>query len=207
MPWNWMPSKSILRETMGRRRRVAQVMRPVRPRPPMVAANQSGSCVGEQRRREPSERTSSNWVMWQPKVPATWWFLPWMSLAMAPPRVTYLVPGVTGRKKPRGTAEVENLGEGDAGFGGEEAGGRVEMDETVHAGGDDEVAVFEQAGIAVGAAHAYGEGSVVEAGDVGGEVGLPVLGDEVGGIMRVATPGFEGVGEGGLGFLRAGHVR
>ena len=43
--------------------------------------------------------------VWRPKVPAMWWFLPWMSLAMAPPSVTYLVPGETGRNQPRGTAK------------------------------------------------------------------------------------------------------
>ena len=71
----------------------------------MVAAYQSGFSVREQRLRLPSDRTSSKHGTWQPKEPATSWFLPWMSLAMAPPRVTYLVPGVTGRKKPRGTAK------------------------------------------------------------------------------------------------------
>ena len=39
-----------------------------------------------------------------PNDPSTWWFLPWMSLAMAPPTVTKRVPGETGTKKPRGTA-------------------------------------------------------------------------------------------------------
>ncbi len=68
-------------------------------------AEESAFWVGVQRRCVPSVRMSSNWVMWQPKVPAMWWFLPWMSLAIAPPRVTYFVPGVTGRKKPRGTAK------------------------------------------------------------------------------------------------------
>ena len=42
-------------------------------------------------------------TMCLPMEPSTWWFLPWMSLAMAPPMVTNLVPGVTGTKKPRGT--------------------------------------------------------------------------------------------------------
>ena len=39
----------------------------------------------------------------EPNEPSTWWFLPWMSLAMAPPTVTKRVPGDTGTKKPRGT--------------------------------------------------------------------------------------------------------
>ena len=32
-----------------------------------------------------------------------WWFLPWMSAAMAPPTVTWRVPGVTGTNQPSGT--------------------------------------------------------------------------------------------------------
>ena len=35
-------------------------------------------------------------------VPAAWWSLPWTSAAMAPPIVTYLVPGVTGTNQPCG---------------------------------------------------------------------------------------------------------
>ena len=78
----------------------AQVIRPVNPRPPMVAANNSGRSVGPQSSRSPELRTSSRRVTWCPKVPARWWFLPCTSLAMAPPTVTYLVPGVTGRNQP-----------------------------------------------------------------------------------------------------------
>ena len=40
---------------------------------------------------------------WEQKLPSTWWFLPWMSAAMAPPTVTSRVPGVTGTNQPRGT--------------------------------------------------------------------------------------------------------
>ena len=39
-----VPLYSILRETMGRSLISAQVMRPVSPMPPMVAANQSAFC-------------------------------------------------------------------------------------------------------------------------------------------------------------------
>ena len=38
-----------------------------------------------------------------PNEPSRWWFLPWMSLAIAPPTVTKRVPGVTGTNQPRGT--------------------------------------------------------------------------------------------------------
>ena len=73
--------------------------------PPIVARNHSGFSVAEHSRCAPSERTSSKRGIWHPKVPATWWFFPWTSLAIAPPTVTYLVPGVVGRNQPRGTAK------------------------------------------------------------------------------------------------------
>ena len=38
-----------------------------------------------------------------PNDPSRWWFLPWMSLATAPPTVTNRVPGDTGTNHPRGT--------------------------------------------------------------------------------------------------------
>ncbi len=158
----------------------------------MVAAKKSGFSVGEQRRREPSDRTSSNWVTCDPKVPAMWWFLPWMSLAMAPPRVTYLVPGVTGRNQPRGTAKSRIWASAHAGFGGEQTGLGVERDQAVHAGGDDEVAFLEQADVAVGAAQADGEDAVVHALGDAGVLALPVKGDEMCGVIRVAAPGLEG---------------
>ena len=41
---------------------------------------------------------------WLPKLPALWWFLPWMSHAMAPPIVTWRVPGSTGTHSPNGSA-------------------------------------------------------------------------------------------------------
>ncbi len=52
---------------------------------------------------EPSASIISSSRTCQPNVPSTWWFLPWMSLAMAPPTVTNRVPGVTGRNQPHGT--------------------------------------------------------------------------------------------------------
>ena len=53
----------------------------------------------------PSERMRAKRVTWRPKVPATWWFLPCTSLAMAPPTLTNFVPGVVGRNQPCGTAK------------------------------------------------------------------------------------------------------
>ena len=67
-----------------------------------------------------------------------------------------------GEKEASGDGEVEDLGEGDARLGGEEAGLGVEVDEAIHGGGDEEVAVLEQADVAIAAAHADGERAVVE---------------------------------------------
>src|ERR1700732_2518575 len=114
-----------------------------------------------------------------------------MSLAIAPPRVTYFVPGETGRKK-AGDGEVEDLREGDAGLGSEKAGFGIEVDQAVHPGGEEEIAVFEEADVAVAAAHAYGEHSVMKAGGDGGKVTLPVEREDLCVVVGVAAPGFEG---------------
>ena len=45
---------------------------------------------------------------WLPKLPALWWFLPWMSQAIAPPMVTCRVPGSTGTHSPNGSAAFIN---------------------------------------------------------------------------------------------------
>ena len=79
----------------------AQVMSPVSPSPPTVAWKSRSSGVIS--RASPSERSSSSRRTCAPNVPARWWFFPWMSLAIAPPTDTCLVPGTTGRKNPRGT--------------------------------------------------------------------------------------------------------
>ncbi len=65
---------------------VARTMIPVSPMPPTVAQNSSSS--GVRVVIEPSAVTRSRARRWSPKLPAVWWFLPWMSLAMAPPMVT-----------------------------------------------------------------------------------------------------------------------
>ena len=110
---------------------------------------------------------------------------------MAPPRVTYLVPGLTGEEPASGNAEIEDLGEGDAGLGGEDTGGGVKGEQAVHAGGDEEVALVKEADVAVGATHADGKKAFVEiAGDCG-EVRLPVERDELGVVVGVAAPGLK----------------
>lgn len=83
------------------RRIVASTITPVRPRPPTVAANQSACSRGPQTMRSPSVRVSTMRSTCPPKVPATAWFLPCTSFAIAPPTVTFWVPGVTASIQPR----------------------------------------------------------------------------------------------------------
>ena len=99
--------------------------------------------------------------------------------------------GRDGQEKAAGNGEVEDLRERDARFGGEEAGLGIEGDQAVHAGGDQEISVLEQADVAVAAAHADRKGSVVQAGRCGGKVALPVQRDHLCGVGRVAAPGFK----------------
>ena len=70
-------------------------------------------------------------VTWLPNEPSTWWFLPWMSLAIAPPMVTNRVPGVTGTKKPRGTIIAQQVVDADPGRHGDRAGRVVDRDGVV----------------------------------------------------------------------------
>ncbi len=80
-------------------------MIPVRPMPPTVAQNSSDSGPsGSTRRTSPVPVSRSIETTWSPKLPALWWFLPWMSFAMAPPMVTCRVPGSTGTHSPKGSA-------------------------------------------------------------------------------------------------------
>src|SRR6476661_4465342 len=84
---------------------VARRMMPVSPLPPTVAQNSSASGpLGVSRRISPSAVSRSIDRTWLPKLPALWWFLPWMSHAMAPPMVTCRVPGSTGTHSPSGSA-------------------------------------------------------------------------------------------------------
>ena len=82
-------------------RTVARVMKPVRPMPPAVAQNSSPSGVTVF--SPPSGVSRSNDATWLAKLPATWWFLPCTSAAIAPPIVTCLVPGETGTNQPAGS--------------------------------------------------------------------------------------------------------
>ncbi len=85
---------------------VARRMMPVSPMPPAVAQNSSGSQSGVTRRTCPSEVSRSNSGTWTAKLPATWWFLPCTSAAIAPPTVTWRVPGETGTNQPSGSMAV-----------------------------------------------------------------------------------------------------
>ncbi|TPW13414.1 MAG: hypothetical protein FD127_2041 [Acidimicrobiaceae bacterium] len=90
-------------DSIGSSPMVASRIAPVRPMPPMVAQNSSGSLERLSSTTSPEASCSDIRTRWLPNEPSTWWFLPWMSLAMAPPMVTKRVPGVTRTKKPRGT--------------------------------------------------------------------------------------------------------
>ena len=81
-------------------------MNPVRPMPPAVAQNSSGSASGVtvcgSACSAPGKRMSKL-VTWLANDPATWWFLPCTSAAIAPPTVTWRVPGETGTNQPCGS--------------------------------------------------------------------------------------------------------
>jgi hypothetical protein len=85
---------------------VALVMKPVRPMPPAVAQNSSGSPSGVTvcgSAWSAFGKRMSKLVTWLANDPATWWFLPWTSAAIAPPTVTWRVPGETGTNQPCGS--------------------------------------------------------------------------------------------------------
>ena len=63
---------------------VASTMIPVRPMPPAVAQNSSASASGPTSWR-PVGVASERRVTWEQNEPSRWWFLPWMSAAIAPP--------------------------------------------------------------------------------------------------------------------------
>ena len=89
--------------SIGINRKVASRITPVSPIPPTVAQNSSGSRSGPISTTVVSASISRRRVTCVPNEPSRWWFLPWMSLAIAPPIVTKRVPGVTGTNQPRGT--------------------------------------------------------------------------------------------------------
>jgi len=83
--------------SIGSSRIVTSVTTPVSPSAPAVVQKTSCSVSGVATTvslgaRRVNDRT------WLAKLPSTWWFLPWMSAASAPPTVTNRVPGVTGTK-------------------------------------------------------------------------------------------------------------
>ncbi len=82
---------------------VARRMSPVSPMPPAVAQNSAGSPSLVTVRGSPPGSSRSNDRTCRAKLPATWWFLPCTSAAMAPPTVTWRVPGDTGTNQPCGS--------------------------------------------------------------------------------------------------------
>ena len=84
---------------------MARVTTPVSPIPATVAQNSSASSPsGVSVRTAPSAVTRSSDSTWLPKLPTTWCALPWMSAPIAPPMVTWRVPGSTGSHSPCGSA-------------------------------------------------------------------------------------------------------
>ena len=81
-----------------------RVTTPVRPMPPAVAPNSRVAAGVTDRTLAVGGDAASSGSTWSPKLPSRWWFLPWMSAAMAPPTVTCRVPGVTGTNQPRGSS-------------------------------------------------------------------------------------------------------
>ncbi len=70
-------------------------------------------------------------MTWLPNDPSRWWFLPWMSLAIAPPIVTNRVPGVTGHEPATRDEHGEQVVEADAAAGRDRAGRVVDHDPLV----------------------------------------------------------------------------
>ena len=85
-------------------RSVAETTTPVRPMPPAVASKSCGSPSGVTILTSPSGVSSSNARTWSQNEPSRWWFLPCTSAAMAPPTVTWAVPGVTATNSPSGSS-------------------------------------------------------------------------------------------------------
>jgi hypothetical protein len=81
---------------------VASSTTPVRPMPPKVAQNSDGRSLRLVCTSSPLASSIRMLCTQALKQPCTWWAFPCTSLAMAPPTVTYLVPGVIIGKKPRG---------------------------------------------------------------------------------------------------------
>ena len=103
--WVTSPSAMKYAVSVGVISTVTRKTIPVSPLPPTVAQNSSASWPsGVRWRIWPSAVSSSIDRTWLPKLPALWWFLPWMSEAIAPPMVTCRVPGSTGTHSPNGSA-------------------------------------------------------------------------------------------------------
>ena len=73
----------------------------------MVAQKSPGSASGETV-ATPHGVTIRISRTWAPIEPSTWWFLPCTSAAIAPPRVTWRVPGVTGTNQPFGIEQASS---------------------------------------------------------------------------------------------------
>ena len=106
----------------------AHRMTPVRPMPPIVAAKQI--CAGRRvsSSTSPSAVSSPSDSTWAPKVPATAWFLPWMSDATSTADGDVLGAGHH-RQDPAGPRQRgQQRAQGGAGLGAQNAGGAVKLE-------------------------------------------------------------------------------
>ena len=179
------------RETMGRRRSCAQVIRPVRPIPPMVAAYQSGFSV-----REQSLAATIRPHQFEARNVAAEGAGDLVVLAVdivgdGAAEGDVLGAGSDGKEEAARNSEVEDLRERNAGLGGQDAGLGVEIDQAVHAGGLEQRAVLQQADIAVAATESDRKRAVLRARQNGGKIALPVERDDLRAILGIAAPGLE----------------
>ena len=84
--------------------------------------------------------------------------------------------------------EVENLCQRDAGLGGQDAGLGVEVEQAVHARRLQQVAVFQQANVAVAAAQSHRQRAAAQPSHHTGKVALPVEGDEFRVVLGIPSP-------------------
>ena len=96
-----------------------------------------------------------------------------------------------GKEEAARDGEVKNLCECDAGFGREDTTVGVERQKAVHRCGLEQRAVFEQADVAIAAAHANGQRAAVNTVEHRGEVALPVHRQNRRVVGRIAAPGLK----------------
>ena len=100
---------------------------------------------------------SANESTWLAKLPSTWWLLPCTSAAIAPPTVTWRVPGVTCTNQPSGHHRAHDRVEAHPGVDADDALLDVDLVEPGEGGGVEHRAAGVLGGVAVAAAEAAGD--------------------------------------------------